>query len=65
MNFEQQKIEDLAKSIGFYGLVGLVRLILNIHYPLDVFDGSSQDKGPRFTVKLHEALAVLDEESEV
>lgn len=60
MEWEQERIEALAETVGFYGLVGMVRRILAAHYPKDLFAGSP-DKGPRFTQKLHEALAILDE----
>lgn len=63
MEWETQRIEELAESVGFYGLVGLVRLILGAHYPRDLFAGSP-DKGARFTQKLHEALEILDEPNE-
>lgn len=59
MEWEKQRINDLAESVGFYGLLGLVRHILAAHYPKDLF-AESPDKGARFTQKLHEALEILD-----
>lgn len=61
MEWEQERIDALAESTGFYGLVAIVRKILATHYPIDIFNEISPDKGPRFTAKLHEALAILDE----
>lgn len=58
--WEQERTAELAESVGFYGLVGLIRAILAAHYPQDLFAGSP-DKGARFTTKLHEALAILDD----
>lgn len=53
--------EEQVEKWGFYGLVREVRKILDGIYPLNIFDGSSGDTGPRFTAKLHEAFAILDE----
>ncbi len=58
--WEKKRIEELTESIGFYGLVGIVRSILNKHYPKDLF-GASPDVGARFSQKLHEAIDILDE----
>lgn len=58
-DWETERINELAESVGFFGLLGLVRLILAAHYPKDLFAGSP-DKGARFTQKLHEALEILD-----
>lgn len=54
-------IEEIADLWGFYGLVFAVKFILKRHYPLYLFNEESPDKGPRFTAKLHEALAILDD----
>ncbi|MBR1146650.1 hypothetical protein [Bradyrhizobium sp. AUGA SZCCT0431] len=59
-DWEKEQVHNLAEHVGFYGLVGLIRLILSKHYPSDLFAGSP-DKGARFTQKLHEALAILDD----
>lgn len=60
MEWEKEKTENLADTIGFYAVVGLIRLILERNYPKDIF-ANSPDKGARFTTKLHEAIAILDE----
>ena len=60
MEWEKQRIDDLVDAVVFYGLVGMVRAIVTNTYPAELFAGM-RDKGPRFTQKLHEALAILDE----
>jgi hypothetical protein len=58
--WEKDQIDYIVQTIGFYGLVGVIRAIIAQHYPTDIFAGSP-DKGPRFIDKLREALAILDE----
>jgi len=51
-------------ELGFEGLVRLVHNILERRYSDSVFTGVSGDQGPRFIVKLREALAILEESPE-
>lgn len=51
---------DALNAAGFDDLVGILRWILDAHYPPEIFDGSSGDTGPVFIAQLREALAGLD-----
>ncbi len=51
--------EKRISEMGFKDLVYIANTLLKNAYPLDIFDGSSSDIGPRFTAKLHEALDIL------
>ena len=51
--------EERVHDMGFDDLVEMVRLLLNMTYPRDVFTGESGDIGPRFTAKLHEAMDII------
>jgi hypothetical protein len=44
----------------FNWLVECVRLMLDTHYPVDVFDGSTGDPGDLFLTSLREALKQLE-----
>ncbi len=51
---------DALNAAGFDDLVGILRWILDAHYPPEIFDGSSGDPGPVFIARLREALAGLE-----
>lgn len=51
---------DALNAAGFDDLVGILRWILDAHYPPEIFDGSSGDSGPVFIARLREALAGLE-----
>ena len=52
-------IDAYMQVRSFNDLVADVRLMLDTHYPADVFPGTSGEGGPGFVAKLREALAVL------
>lgn len=56
---EKEELHAIIDEMGFYDLVRVARRLLEMAYPLDLFDGSSGDSGAVFTAKLHEALNVL------
>lgn len=54
---------ESLNAAGFDDLVGILRWILDAHYPPEIFDGSSGDPGPVFIARLREALAGLEKPS--
>lgn len=51
---------EALNAAGFDDLVGILRFILDAHYPPEIFDGSSGDPGPVFIARLRQALAGLE-----
>lgn len=54
---------ESLNAAGFDDLVGILRWILDAHYPPEIFDGSGGDPGPVFIARLREALAGLEKPS--
>lgn len=54
-------IRMLAQDQGWDAVVLIGRVLLDAHYPADIFDGSSGDPGPGYIVALREALRHVDE----
>lgn len=62
---EREIVEAFADRLGFDALVALTKAILDAHYPEDLMRDHpwfAGDVGPRFTLALREALAMLPPE---